>query len=120
MDPAWIAALSALIAAFAGLASWPVRWTWRVLKKFSEFLEDWRGEAARDGVAARPGVMARLASVEALSHELAAEMRPNHGTSLRDVVQRTASDVAEIKADQAAERVRVEILEAQVTGKGNS
>lgn len=46
-----------------------------------EFRDDWFGEPERPGVPGRPGVMVRLATIEDQLH-------PNHGTSLRDAVDR--------------------------------
>ena len=61
----------------------------RVLKQFGDTLDDWRGEPERPGVPGRPGVMTRLAKIEA-------ELRPNHGSSLRDAVNRIEAAVQRI------------------------
>ena len=57
----------------------------RPLRKLSrqndEFREDWYGESARPGRSAVPGVPERLARIEA-------ELQPNHGSSLRDAINR--------------------------------
>jgi hypothetical protein len=117
LNAGWVAALSALVVAVGTVTGWAGRWIWRLLRRCMEFFDDWGGEPERAGLPARPGVMARLASVEKLTAELAAEMRPNHGTSLRDVVHRTAADVADIKTDQASMRSRMEQLENQRAGR---
>jgi hypothetical protein len=118
MDPAWLTALVALVvAAFGGLA-WAVRQAWRILRRINHFLDDYAGQPARDGLPARPGFMARLTSVEESLAHVVAETKPNHGTSLRDVVHRTAADVADIKAEQAAVRVRLEVFEARRREEG--
>jgi hypothetical protein len=55
------------------------------------FFEDWNGVQARPGVDARPGVMERLAKLEEIHTEVSeikAEVRPNHGGSLKDQVCR--------------------------------
>lgn len=117
MDPAWISAATALAAAIIGCTIWCLRWAWKILKRTTTFLDDFFGEAAREGVPARPGVMARLGSVEALVTQVAAETRPNSGGSLRDIVVKTASDVTEIKAEQALMRARMEQLEKQRAGR---
>jgi hypothetical protein len=56
------------------------RWMLRTLRRVNEFLEDWNGEPPRAGVAERPGVMERLARIEA-------ELRPNGGSSMRDEIR---------------------------------
>lgn len=104
LDPAWISALIALVVAVFGCIAWCTRWAWRILRQVGHFLDDWRGEEARDGLPTRPGVMSRLVSVETLVAQVHAETRPNHGSSLRDVVNQTAADVAGIKKEQAAVR----------------
>ncbi|WP_433426381.1 hypothetical protein ACQP1V_42790 (plasmid) [Microtetraspora malaysiensis] len=50
-------------------------------ERAGDFLEDWAGVDGRPGVPGRPGVMVRLATIEEQLH-------PNHGGSLRDVVDR--------------------------------
>lgn len=77
-----------------------------VIRKVEQFSEDWFGEPARPGVAARPGVMERIA-------KLNAELHPNGGSSLRDAVDRTEvglgalrNEVAEVKGAQESWQVR--------------
>lgn len=53
----------------------------KILKQNEEFREDWYGTPARPGRDAIPGVPERLSKIEA-------ELRPNHGSSFRDVVNR--------------------------------
>lgn len=108
MSPEWVAALAALLAAVGGLACWALRTGWRVTRRISHFLDDYAGEAARDGLPARPGLMARLTSVEKALDHVVSETSPNHGNSLRDIVLKTAADVAEIKSEQAEVRARLE------------
>jgi len=110
VDPAWITALTALATVVIGILGWAVRHAWRVLRRVTRFLDDYAGEPARDGMPAKPGFMARLASAEEQIGRVLAETQPNHGTSLRDVVHKAAADIAEIKADQAALRLEVEII----------
>lgn len=62
----------------------------RFLKRLGDVSDDWNGEPARDGVPGRPGVMARLGAIEA-------ELHPNHGSSLRDAVDRVAATVARLE-----------------------
>ncbi len=82
-------AVSAVIGALSGvLVTLGVAWT-RVVRPIQRIAEDWRGEPARpqDGVPERPSMMKRMALMEA-------EMRTNHGTSLRDAVDRIESNMA--------------------------
>ncbi|MEV4749089.1 hypothetical protein AB0K21_22145 [Streptosporangium sp. NPDC049248] len=60
------------------------------LRRISHFLDDWNGEAARPGVPYRPGFPDRLQQIEA-------ELRPNHGSSLRDVVDRLERSVRRVE-----------------------
>lgn len=110
MDPGWFAAAAAMAIAVGGLAAWSARWAWRIARRVVHFLDDYAGVPARDGMAARPGFMARLASVEQMLAQVVAETTPNGGQSLRDVVHRTAADVAEIKYEQTAMKEQIEDL----------
>lgn len=65
-------------------------------KGIEHFLEDWNGEPERPGVPARPGMMQRMAALEAFTikyspviDRLDHEMHPNSGGSLADAVNRT-------------------------------
>ena len=105
MDPAWITAIVALAVAVAGLGAWGGRWAVRLLSGTHEFLTDW------------PKMKAAIAGLQEEVAYIKAETRPNGGNSLRDVVHRTAEDVAEIKAEQAAVRVRLDLFDAKRTGR---
>lgn len=58
----------------------------RTLRKVNDFLDDWRGEPARPGVKARPGVMQRIEAIEA-------QLRPNGGSTVYDKVTKIAKAV---------------------------
>jgi hypothetical protein len=118
MSAAWLAAFTALAVAVFGLLGWAGRYGWRVLRRTMHFLDDYFGEPAHDGLEAKPGVMARLGSVEHLLAQVLAETTPNGGGSMRDEVARTARDVAEIKAEQAAVRLRLEAFDAKRAAGG--
>jgi hypothetical protein len=113
MDPQWIAAGVAAATVVAGVAAWCARWAWRILMRTTRFLDDYFGEPARPGVAERPGVMARIGAVEKSVAKVLAETQPNDGHSMRDLMQRTAHDVSDVKTDLAALRARTEVLEHQ-------
>lgn len=99
LDPAWWTALAALATVCGGLLLWLFRHLWRVLRRITRFLDDFFGEPAREGLPAKPGVMARLASVETIAEKVAAEMTVNHGGSMRDAVNAMGADVTSMQAD---------------------
>lgn len=102
MDPGWITAAVALCVAVTGFLAWLARLAWRLARRLGRFLDDYQGQPARDGLPAKPGLMARLTSAEVSLAHVVAETSPNHGKSLRDTVLRTAANVADIKERQAA------------------
>lgn len=101
LDPAWWTAVAALLTVCGGLLLWMFRHLWRMVRRITRFLDDFFGEPAREGLPAKPGVMARLASVETIAQKVAAEMTVDHGGSMRDAVNATAADVTMMKADIA-------------------
>lgn len=58
-----------------------------MVRRTSNFLDDWDGVPDRPGVKGRPGVMMRLEQIEG-------QLRPNGGTSLHDTVNRIEAAVA--------------------------
>jgi hypothetical protein len=96
LSPAWVAALSPIVLAFLGLGAWALRWAIRLLVATHDFLADWPKMKT-----AVTGLQEEIAAIKA-------ETRPNGGNSMRDVVHRTADDVAVIKDEQARLRVQVE------------
>jgi hypothetical protein len=110
VDPAWVTAAVALVCAVCGLVAWAGRWAWRILRRTTRFLDDYFGEPAHDGLAARPGVMTRLQTVEHIITEVHGQVFPNGGTSLRDLVHQTATDVSALRG-------RVELFEHQREGR---
>lgn len=67
----------------------------KFLKKMGDAVDDWQGEPARPGVPERPGVMTRLATIEEQLH-------PNHGSTLRDAINRTELAVQRVEDGLAA------------------
>ena len=96
MAPAWITAITALAVAVVALAAWGGRWAVRLLIGTHEFLVDW------------PKMKAAIAGLQQEVAEIKAETRPNGGSSLRDVVHRTADDVVEIRDEQ--KRLREQLV----------
>ncbi len=96
-DPAWVAALSPFILAILGFTFWALRWGVRLLIGTHQFLADW------------PRMKAAITSLQQEVAEVKAETRPNGGNSLRDVVHRIGSDVADVKDEQARLRTQIEL-----------
>jgi hypothetical protein len=109
MDPAWVGATTAAVVAAATGAGWAVRRIWRLLHGTSQFLEEWGGAPAHNGLAATPGVMARLGAVEKVLDKVLHETTPNGGGNLRDLMARTALDVADIKDEQSRLRAQLDL-----------
>lgn len=82
-----LAICGALVTIAAGVAV--VIQASKFLKKVSNFIDDWQGEPERPGVPGRDGVMTRLEKIEA-------ELKTNHGSSLRDAVNRIESRVNDL------------------------
>ncbi len=125
MDPGWVTALTALAAAVIGCVGWAARYAWRIVSRTTRFLDDYFGTPEHDGLESTPGVMARLKTVEGLVTEVvselskvAAETKPNGGTSLHDVMARIGRSVEEIRAEQAQMRARMELFEKRRGGEG--
>lgn len=73
-----------------------------IIKKITQFLDDWNGEPARDGVPERPGAMKRFQSIEEFTTKygpiidrLDHEMHPNSGSSMADAVNRTEKNLSD-------------------------
>lgn len=84
-----IGGITAVVAALGAVGA-AGRWAWRVLDRLDDLRDDWRGRPARPGVPAQPGVLERLKLIEA-------ELRPNHGSSLRDAIDRTERRVMAVE-----------------------
>ena len=128
MDPAWFSALTALSIAVFGIAGWAARWAWRILKRTTHFLDDYFGEPPRDGLPAKPGVMARLQDLTDDVTKIRAQVFPNGGTSLRDAVDQVAADltahreatspaIRQLSDDVANMRGQMELFERKRTGR---
>jgi hypothetical protein len=60
----------------------------KLTKRFIHFLDDYFGEEERPGFEGRPGLQERLRFMEEEIACISFEMRPNHGTSIKDAVAR--------------------------------
>jgi len=79
--------LAATITAI-GVISVGIYKTTKLIKRFIHFLDDYFGEEARPGFDGRPGMQERLRFMEEEIACISFEMRPNHGTSIKDAVGR--------------------------------
>lgn len=124
MDITWMAELltvpnaaAVFITAFLALIT---KKMYPTFSKFKNLIDDIGGEDARPGVAARPGLMERMAGVETsqtTQHETLArleieqraqgskleivrhEVEFNNGSSVKDAAVRTEKDVAAVKEE---------------------
>jgi len=99
-----IGSLGAGSIAIVGGVSWLIRRLHRFNSRFDEFLEDWNGTEARPGVPHRSGVMERLSSQDAALRSIderlvnvEAEVNPNSGKSIKDVVGRVDGHLNHIR-----------------------
>jgi hypothetical protein len=88
VDPLQVAGAIGTVAGAVTAVVVTSRWAAVRWRRVSDFLEDWNGEESRPGVPERPGVMSRLAALEADVVTIRAEVSPNHGGSLKDAVER--------------------------------
>ncbi len=106
MNPAWIAAICALVTVVFAVLGWAGRRSWNFFKRVWQFLEDWNGTPADNrGHQGQPGVMERLSVLENQVHLNSASMAGiseqvhlNSGHSLKDVVTRTEAAVGALTA----------------------
>jgi hypothetical protein len=86
LDTSAVVGVVSFIGGMAGAMG--LAWT-RVIRPIQYIAEDWKGEPARpeDGYPGRPSMGLRMARLEA-------EMHPNHGSSLRDAVNRLEANMA--------------------------
>ena len=89
-----VAAAGLLLAA---LIVWMLHVARRIVPGVAHFLDDWAGQPERKGVAARPGVMARLQSMEKIIIEVRSETSSNAGRSMNDLLHQTAADLAALR-----------------------
>lgn len=126
--------IGTLLGVIATLAGAFVGWFFgssgsrKLAKQAGYFFVDWAGQPARDGVAAIPGVMARLAghddalaagakadhdAADALT-EIRAELRTNGGSSVRDEIRAIKPALAQVEVAVASARTEVAQLAATV------
>lgn len=119
VDPLTIAGWITTVV--AGLAALGVvgRVGWRVLDGLDDLRDDWRGRPARPGVPAQPGVLERLARQEDALARIDAELHPNGGSSVRDVLNRSEAHLITLESqlgEHLAEHARQDNYRLQVSG----
>jgi hypothetical protein len=92
---AWVAAGAAVVVAL--VAAKPLHWIIKLLLGTHEFIRDW------------PKMKADIAELQAEVAHVKAETMPNGGSSMRDILYRTAEDVAQIKDRQAQIQAQIEV-----------
>ncbi|MBE3133062.1 MAG: hypothetical protein IMZ55_06290 [Acidobacteria bacterium] len=110
---AWCAAIVGVGAAVTMLYKF-VRWAASRAKNLDTFFEDWNGAPARPGVAAIPGVMARLdaqdgqmAMVGSRITNLERHVGNGNKVTLRHIVEGNCTDIKEIKGILGTRQVDV-------------
>lgn len=98
MDPAWIVAATATATVLVGFFGWILRKIFRGLRLLVRFTDDYFGEPASPGRAARPGVMSRLDKLEKVQNDISMQVHLNGGGSMKDSVVRTEKTVDDLKA----------------------
>ena len=71
--------------------------TTKLVKRFIHFLDDYFGEEERPGFEGRPGMQERLKFMEEEIACISFEMRPNHGTSIKDAIARIENRLDELE-----------------------
>jgi hypothetical protein len=83
----WLMTIAATITAIGVIGVGLYKAT-KLVKRFIHFLDDYFGEEPRPGFDGRPGMQERLRFMEEEIACISFEMRPNHGTSIKDAVGR--------------------------------
>jgi len=83
----WLMTIAATITAIGVIGVGLYKAT-KLVKRFIHFLDDYFGEEPRPGFDGRPGLQERLKFMEDEIACISFEMRPNHGTSIKDAVGR--------------------------------
>ncbi|QGJ93471.1 membrane protein [Arthrobacter phage Mufasa8] len=119
-----LATIGAVLAAVGYLVTkikkgWKAASPW--VKKLTHLVNDLVGEEARPGVEARPGLMVRMQTSEKAAqatdkalaeiratqmdhHEVLAELRPNHGGSIKDRIR-------DLHAEGIDSKARLDVIE---------
>jgi hypothetical protein len=99
----WIATAAAVAAVL--LSARPLHWAYQLIQGTHDFITEW------------PRMREAITELREEVADIKAETRPNGGSSMRDVVARTAEDVSDIKHRQALIGERIEQLESLRAGR---
>lgn len=81
----WVTCLVTLVGFIIAMMRWG--------RKIMQMVEDFNGTAKRPGVPERPGVMARLQTLDERVDAVHTEVNYNHGTTIKDAITRIETDV---------------------------
>lgn len=100
-----------------------LKWIVPVLRNLRDFLEDWRGEPARPGKDARPGIPERMQSIEQtqanLSEAVGAvrkQVENSHSINLRDDLDEHKTAISELH--DSVDRLHLRLDESAEDRKG--
>jgi len=82
---AWLTCLVTLAGCVVAILKWG--------RKIMQMVDDFNGTNQRPGVPERPGVMARLQTLDEKVAAVHAEVNYNHGTTIKDAVSRIETDL---------------------------
>ena len=72
----------------------------KLTKRFIHFLDDYFGEEERPGFDGRPGMQERMKIIEMEIMSISFEMKPNHGTSMKDAINRIEKRLTQLEENR--------------------
>jgi hypothetical protein len=92
-DPTVLLAWLTCLGALGGIAITLIKYGRNYGRKIMQMVEDFNGTEERPGVPSRPGVMARLQTLDEQVAAVHTEVNYNHGTTIKDAITRIETDV---------------------------
>lgn len=92
LDPTALLTWITCLATLSGLGIGMMKYGRRIM----QMVEDFNGTKVRPGVPERPGVMARLQTLDEQVAAVHTEVNYNHGTTIKDAVARIETDVKDL------------------------
>lgn len=89
VDPTALLAWLTCLVTLGGVAVAMMKWG----RKIMQMVDDFNGTRQRPGVPERPGVMARLQTLDEKVAAVHTEVNYNHGTTIKDAVSRIETDL---------------------------